>query len=161
MPLKILLLHLYNSLVMQQTLFLLLTPLLLIGCPFHPLFSSFSFAYGAEATATPADCCSANMSAKLVRYAIILVETAFASLHYPISQDSATSPANLPPLQSIYTWEWVSSYRRQDSPRCRDNNNNKQQQQEQQQERKKQTSKQQIMLIMVQNKNLIECIYRS
>lgn len=120
MPLKILLLHLHNSLVMQQTLFILLIPLPLIGCPFHPLFSSFSFAYGAEATATPADRCSANMSAKLVRYAIILVETAFVSLHYPISQHSATSPANLPPLQSIYTWEWVSSYRRQDSPWCRD-----------------------------------------
>lgn len=147
MPLKILLLHLHNSLALQQTLFLLLTPLPLISCPFHPLFSSFSFAYRAEATAMPADLCSADTSAKLVRYAIILVETAFVSLHYPISQDSATSPANMPPLstQSTCTWEWVS----RDCPLRTTTT------------KKKQTSKQRRMLITVQDKDLIERIYRS
>lgn len=65
MPLENLLLHLRNSLAMQQNPFLFLTPLLLINHPFLPLFSLFRFAYLTEAIAMPADLCPAHMSAKL------------------------------------------------------------------------------------------------
>lgn len=42
------------------------------------------------------------------------METAFVSLHYPISEDSVTSPANKPPLQHLFYLhirEWVSAVR--------------------------------------------------
>lgn len=107
-----LLLHLHNSLAMQQTPFLLLTPLPLTDCAFLPLFSLFGFAYLTEAIAMPADLCSADMSAKLLRYAVTLTETAFVSPHCPISEDSVTSPANVPPLRHsfyLHKREWVST----------------------------------------------------
>ena len=72
MPLKNLLLHLHNSYYAAKLF--LWTPLPLISRPFLPLFSLFSFAYLTEATAMPADLCSAGMSAKLLRYAVILIE---------------------------------------------------------------------------------------
>lgn len=45
-----------------------------------------------------ADLCRADMSAQLLSYVIILIETVFVSLYYPISEDGATAPANAPPF---------------------------------------------------------------
>lgn len=49
-----------------------------------------------------ADLCRADMSAQLLSYAVILIEIVFASLYYPISEDSATAPATAPPLQHLF-----------------------------------------------------------
>lgn len=102
MPLKNLLLHLQNSPSMQQNSFLLLTPLPLITSPFLPLFYLFSFAYLTEAIVMSADLCRADMSEELLSYVVILIETVFVSLCYPISEDGVTAPANTPPLQHLF-----------------------------------------------------------
>lgn len=47
----------------------------------------------------PADLCSAEKSAELVRYVVIPKEAAFVSLHYAISEGRGTSPANMPLFQ--------------------------------------------------------------
>lgn len=49
-----------------------------------------------------ADLCRADMSAQLLSYVVILIETVFVSLYYPISEDSVTAPANMPPLQHLF-----------------------------------------------------------
>lgn len=49
-----------------------------------------------------ADLCKADMSAELLSYMVILIETVFVSLCYPISEDSVTAPANTPPLQHLF-----------------------------------------------------------
>lgn len=52
------------------------------------------------------------MPAKLLRYAVILTETAFVSLHCPVSDESVTSSANMPLLQHMFylhMQEWVST----------------------------------------------------
>lgn len=49
-----------------------------------------------------ADLCRADMSAQLLSYVVILIETVFVSLYYPISEDSVTAPANVPPLQHLF-----------------------------------------------------------
>lgn len=102
MPLKNLLLHLHNSPAMQQNPFLLLTLLPLITSPFLPLFYLFNFAYLTQAIVMSADLCRADMSAQLPSYVVILIETVFASLNYPISEDSVIAQATAPPLQHLF-----------------------------------------------------------
>lgn len=49
-----------------------------------------------------ADLCRADMSAELLSYVIILIETVFVSLYSPISEDGVTAPANVPSLQHLF-----------------------------------------------------------
>lgn len=105
----------------------------------------------------PAHLCSAETSAELARYVVILTEAAFVSLHYLISEGSGTSPANMSFLQcklylleqellstvtEVLDTQW--SFRTTTTKKGKTKNP---------------TRKQQRMAVVAQNKYLIEHIY--
>lgn len=53
----------------------------------------------------PAHRCSADMSAKLLSYAVILRETAFVSLHHPVASEDNVNVFQF----YLHIWEWVST----------------------------------------------------